>query len=284
MRAMARGIVGSLIKCGAVATRAGIRDEDLSAIAKRVSIRNGCQLEIYPYRRIEQRTPRLPSMISVDTDLVSVTEDGTVTTIELDRPDKLNALTPEMVEGLASAFEQLVADPGLPVLVDGAGRVTTAGMDQDIVGGGDYEAEYGDLNERLGTVYDLTMSYPRPVVVCGRGALVGAGAILSFAAEFCVLGDDVHFAVPEVSYAIASRRITDRLPDIAGRRIAAEMALTGEPLDPQRAYQVGLANDVVPADEVRPRARELLEVVAEHDEETVGEYVDMLNEWASPDL
>ena len=223
-------------------------------------------------------------MVSVDTDYVEVHLDGDVCTLELARPDKLNALLPEMIEGLASAFEQLAADPDPAVLVDGQGRVTTAGMDQDIVAGGDYATEHADLNARLGDVYDLAMAYPRPVAVCGRGALIGAGAILSFAAEFCVLGEDVHYAVPEVTYGIASRRISQLLPDIVGRRVAAEMALTRDPIDPQRAYEVGLANDVVPPDAVRPRARELLETVADHDGETVGDIVGFLGEWSSRDL
>lgn len=222
-------------------------------------------------------------MVTVDTDLLEIEAGDDVLVLELARPDKLNALLPEMIEGMASVFEQLADDPGPAVLIDGQGRVTTAGMDQDIVAG-DYAAEYADLNARLGELYDLAMTYPRPVAVCGRGALIGAGAILSSAAEFCVLGEDVHYAVPEVSYGIASERIARLLPDVAGRRIAAEMALTGEPIDPQRAYEVGLVNDVVPPDAVRDRARELLETVAEHDGETVGEIVGLLGEWSSRDV
>lgn len=216
-------------------------------------------------------------MVTLDTDRVTVTEDEGVLTLELARPDKLNALLPDMIEGLASAFEQLQDEPGPGVLIDGQGRVTTAGLDQDIVAG-DYAAEYADLNARLGTLYDLVVTYPRPVAVCGRGALIGAGAILSFAAEFCVLGEEVTFAVPEVSYGIPSRRITSLLPAVAGRHVAAELALTGEPLDPHRAHEVGLANDIVPPDAVRPRARELLEAVAAHDGDTIGELVGLLGQ------
>jgi len=214
-------------------------------------------------------------MVTLDTDRIAVTEEAGVLTLELARPDKLNALLPDMVDGLASAFEQLVEAPGPAVLLDGQGRVTTAGMDREIVAG-DYAAEHADLNERLGTLYDLVVAYPRPVAVCGRGALIGAGAILSFAAEFCVLGEEATFAVPEVSYGIASERIASLLPAVAGRHVAAELALTGEPLDPHRAHAVGLANDVVPPDAVRPRARELLEAVAAHDGDTVGELVALL--------
>lgn len=208
-------------------------------------------------------------MVSVDTDLLQVSEADGVLTVEFARPDSLNALTPEMIEGLATVFEQLQAEPGPGVLIDGQGRVSCAGMDRDIVSG-DYAAEFAELNETLGELYDDAMTYPRPVAVCGRGALVGAAAILSMSAEFLVLGDDATFAFPEVRFDIPSERIVTNVADVAGRRVAAELALTGEAIDPERAGACGLATDVVPADEVRPRARELLETVGGHDEETVA--------------
>jgi enoyl-CoA hydratase/carnithine racemase len=217
-------------------------------------------------------------MVTVDTEYISVTEDADVLTLELARPDKLNALTPEMVEGLASAFEQLHEDPGPCVLIDGEGRVTCAGMDRDIVAGGDYAEQYPDLNARLGELYDLAGSYPRPVAMAGRGALIGAASILSFCVEFLVLDEEAKYAVPEVTYGIPSERITTVLPDVASWRVAAEMALTGEPIDPQRASHVGLANAVCPADEVTARARELLETVAGHDEATVAQLTKQLGE------
>lgn len=221
-------------------------------------------------------------MVTVETDLVEVSESDGVVEITLSRPEKLNALNPEMVEGLADALEELHDDPGPGVLVDGEGRVTCAGMDRDIVAG-DYAAEYADLNETLGRVYDMTATYPRPVAIAGRGALIGAAAILSLCCEFLVLDEEATYAVPEVSYGIASERITALLPAIAGGRIAAEMALTGEAIDPERAYAAGLANDVVPADEVAPRARELLEIVGEHDEGTVEQLVGSLAENRRPE-
>jgi enoyl-CoA hydratase/carnithine racemase len=159
-------------------------------------------------------------MVRVATNYGEVHEDGDVLTLELARPDKLKALLPDMIEGMASATEELAADPGPAVLVGGQGRVTTAGMDQDIVAG-DYTGEYGDGNARLGELYRFVMACPRSVAVCGRGALIVADAIPSQAAEFCVLGTDVRFYVPEVSYGIASEHITRLLRPIPGRQVAA---------------------------------------------------------------
>lgn len=215
-------------------------------------------------------------MVTTGTDLLALEADEDVVTVRLSRPDSLNALNPEMIEGLVDVFEQLHDDPGRGVLLTGEGRVTCAGMDREIVGGGNYSAEYGDLNATLGRLYDLAASYPAPVAIAGRGALVGAGSVLSLSVEFLVLGAETTYSFPEVQFRIASERIAGRLPAIAGRRVAAELALTGEPIDPERAKSVGLVNDVVPEDAVEARARELLETVCAHDRETVATLVGYL--------
>jgi enoyl-CoA hydratase/carnithine racemase len=150
-------------------------------------------------------------------------------------------------------------------------------MDTEIVSG-DYAEEHADLDATLQELYRQIATYPAPVAVAGRGALVGAGAVLSLSCEFLVLGRETTFAVPEVAYGIASERSAELLPGIVGQRVAAELLLTGEAIEPERAREVGLANDVVPEDEVEARARDLLETVAEHDDETVAELVGLLGD------
>jgi enoyl-CoA hydratase/carnithine racemase len=196
--------------------------------------------------------------------------------VELARPNKLNALNPEMVEGLLEVFEGPAVESARGVFLTGQGRATCAGMDTDIVSGGDYETEYADLDANMQTLFRRIEAQPAPVAMAGRGALVGAGAVLSLSCEFLVLGEETTFAIPEVAYGITSERAAAVLPDLAGRRVTAEVLLTGEELDPARAKAAGLANDVVPEDDVVPRAREYLETVAEHDEATVRELVELL--------
>ncbi len=215
-------------------------------------------------------------MVTSNTDLLTVRADDPLVTVELSRPDSLNALNPEMIEGLLDVFEQLHDDPGPGVLLTGDGRVTCAGMDREIVGGGDYESAYGDLNATLGRLYQHVASYPAPVALAGHGALVGAGAVLSLSCEFLVIGAETTYSFPEVQFQIASMRIASLLPEVVGRRVATELALTGEPIEPARAKEVGLATDVVPEDAVEARARELLETVCAHDADTVARLIDAL--------
>lgn len=72
-------------------------------------------------------------MVSVDTNYLEITEGEDIVTVKLARPEKLNALLPEMIDGLVEVFTALTADPGRGVLLTGKGDVTCAGMDTEIV-------------------------------------------------------------------------------------------------------------------------------------------------------
>lgn len=214
-------------------------------------------------------------MDELDTDLVDLERSDGVATVRLNRPDKLNALTPEMVAGLHEAFSRLADEQGSPVMLTGAGQVTCAGMDTEIVSG-DYLAEYPDLNETLQEVYRLVETHPGPVGLAGSGAVVGAAALLSLSCEFTVLGAETSYVIPEVKYGISPTRAAELLPDLVGRHVAAELLLTGDEIDPERARAVGLANAVVPEAAVEAETLALLEPIAEYDDETVATLVDAL--------
>lgn len=212
---------------------------------------------------------------ALETNLVELERTDAVATVRLNRPDKLNALTPEMVDGLHDAFSVLADKHGTPVLLTGAGRVTCAGMDTEIVSG-DYLAEYPDLNETLQEVYRLVETHPGPVGLAGKGAVVGAAALLSLSCDFTVLGSETSYVIPEAKYGISPTRAAELLPDLVGRHVAAELLLTGEEIDAERARAVGIANAVVPEAEVEAETLALLEPIADYDDETVATLVEAL--------
>lgn len=209
------------------------------------------------------------------TDEVTIQEDDGLVTVELNRPEKLNALTPVMIKGLHAMFSDLKAAPPEGVLLTGRGRATCAGMDTEIVSQ-DYEADFADIDALAQELYALVENLPCPVVMAARGALVGMGFVISLSCDFLVVGAETTLSVPEVQYGIASTRTAERLPDLIGRRQAAELLLIGNPIDPERAYGLGLANDVVAEEAVVDRAQELLATVADYDRETVAEVCRLL--------
>lgn len=209
------------------------------------------------------------------TDELSVRDDDGLVTVELNRPSKLNALTPGMVEGLHAVFSDLGRTPPDGVLLTGRGRVTCAGMDTAIVSQ-DYETDFPDVDALAQELYTLVEELPCPVAMAARGALVGMGFVVSLSCDFLVVGTETTLSVPEVKYGIASARTAERLPHLVGHRPAAELLLTGDAIAPPRAHELGLVNDVVAEDAVEARARELLAAVAVHDRETVAEVCRLL--------
>lgn len=214
-------------------------------------------------------------MVSSGTPTVQVESDDRVVELRLNRPDALNALNPELVGGLYAALSDLANDDR-GILVTGAGRATCAGMDTDLVGGGDYPEAYPDLHARLGEAYQLLDDRAAPSAVAGRGALIGAGFALSLRCDFLVVGTDTTISLPEIRYDIPVLANAERLADLVGPRIAKEIALLGDDLEPDRLGNLGLANAVVAESSVEDRARELVETAAGHDRNHVAAVLEQM--------
>lgn len=214
-------------------------------------------------------------MVDSGTDTVAVEEGDDVVTLRLDRPDKLNALGPEPIEGLRAALRDLAADDR-GVLVAGAGHATCAGMDTDIVGGGDYPEAYPEVDDALGDVYRLLAGRTAPSAVAGRGVLVGAGFSLSLRCDFLVVEPETTISLPEIRYDIPVRANAQLLAEQLPPRVAKEIALTGRELDPERLHSLGLVNALVPEAEVEETAHGLLAEIAGYDSDHVAEVLEVL--------
>lgn len=214
-------------------------------------------------------------MVSSGTPTVAVEEADRVVTLRLNRPDALNALNTDLVEGLRDALVDLESDPR-GVLVTGAGRATCAGMDTDLVGGGEYPEAYPSLHDTLGEAYRRLRERAAPTGVAGHGALIGAGFSLSLRCDFLVVGEETTVSLPEIRYDIPVLANAQLLAAEVGRRVATEIALVGAELEPERLAWLGLANAVVPESDVEDTARDLVETVAGHDREHVAEVLSTL--------
>ena len=201
------------------------------------------------------------------TDLVRLEDEDGIRTIRFDRPDALNAANAELVDGFNEALSKVNESPGRGLLLTGNGRATQAGLDREMAEAG-YPDAFPEVAATIEENQRLQRAYPAPMVMAGRGAVVGLGFGMAMRCDLLVLGEETHFSYPEITYDIPP----GSLPDIqaaVGSRIAKEIVLTGEPVAPERAYELGLANRVVPEDEVEETARELLAHVAGFDPEIV---------------
>lgn len=186
-------------------------------------------------------------------------EEG-VCTITLDRPERLNALDQQLMRELEQALELAIASEAVRgIILTGAGeRAFAAGANiQEFT---ELDALSGQwFAERGQRVFDRIEASPKPIVAAVNGFALGGGCELALACHLRVASETARFGQPEVNLGlIPGYGGTQRLPRIVGRGRALELILTGEPVTAQRAYEIGLANRVAPAEALLPTARELL--------------------------
>lgn len=187
-----------------------------------------------------------------------------VATVTLDRPDKLNALTVEMIAGLAEAADRIEADTAIRAVVLAAeGRAFCVGA--DIIAWSaltplDMWRSWTAMGHRA---FDRLARLRPPVVAAITGHAFGGGLELAATADFRIAEAHAHFALPEASIAtVPGWSGTQRLVRRCGPQAVRRLALLGEPVDAETALRLGLLDEVVPTGEARARARALAETIA----------------------
>ncbi|MBI4421471.1 MAG: enoyl-CoA hydratase [Gemmatimonadetes bacterium] len=193
------------------------------------------------------------------TDFTSVLtrRDGTVGTVVLNRPDKLNAFDGVMRRELVAAFRQVADDPAVRVVIlTGAGRAFCAGADisymQSLLERRDWDAAT-ELVEAGRKVVTAIRDTPKPVIAAVNGPAAGGGANLALACDLRIASDRA--AIGQTFNQIGlcpDWGGTYFLPRLVGPAKALELFLSGEVIDAAEAYRIGLFNRVVPHDRLEP--------------------------------
>jgi len=193
-----------------------------------------------------------------------VTRDGAVTTITVNRPDKLNALNAATIDDLRRALLEVRRDDAVrAVVLTGAGpKAFVAGADIRELAALD-PAGARVVAERGQHVFDLVEHLGKPVVAAINGFALGGGCELAMACTIRVAADTARLGQPEINLGlIPGYGGTQRLARLVGRGRALELLLTGDPVDAAEAYRIGLVNRVVPAADVVPVAQALATTLA----------------------
>jgi enoyl-CoA hydratase/carnithine racemase len=184
-------------------------------------------------------------------------EDGVVWLV-IDRPEARNAINQAVSDGLWAGFRRFEQDPGAAVLVlTGAGEAFCAGADLKEMAALGLTVPPRDMAPNLGQ----NLQVSKPVIAAVNGPAFGGGFLLAQMCDLCVAGASARFAVTEARWGRGAPWAAP-LPWLVPPRVAMELLLTGEPIDAQRAYEVGLVNRVVPDPELRSEAGRLARRIA----------------------
>ena len=182
-----------------------------------------------------------------------------IATLTVNRPEKLNALNGQTVDGLARFFRDAAGDDGIgAVIVTGAGdRSFVAGADIGEIDGLS-ALEGREWGRRGQTMLRIVESFPKPVIAAINGYALGGGLELAMVCHLRLAASSALLGQPEVKLGIVPGfGGTQRLPRIVGKGRALELLLTGDPITAQRALEIGLVNAVVEQGQLLSEAKRL---------------------------
>ena len=197
-------------------------------------------------------------------DLVRLTIEAPLAAITLNRPDKLNALTPPMLARLEAIAAQLEQERSVrAVLLTGEGRAFCVGADIHAWTALEPLQMWRQWIRDGHRVFDRIARLPQPVIAAVHGFAFGGGLELALAADLRILAEGTMLALPEVTLAtVPGWGGTQRLPAVIGAARAKRMVFTGERIDAQTAQRWGLAEEIAPADQLLTRVHELAATIA----------------------
>jgi enoyl-CoA hydratase len=183
-----------------------------------------------------------------------------VALITINRPDKLNALNDQVVDELGHAAGRIATEDGIKgAILTGAGpKAFVAGADiADLAKQGPFDGKARALRGQA--VLRRLETCGKPVIAAINGFALGGGCELAMACHLRIAADTAKFGQPEVKLGIApGYGGTQRLPRLVGKGVAVQLILTGEMIDAQEAYRIGLVNKVVPAAQLLPESEKML--------------------------
>lgn len=183
-----------------------------------------------------------------------------VAVVTMNRPDKLNALNDQVMEELRDAAERIATTAAIKgAIITGAGpKAFIAGADiGDLAKQGPFDGKARALRGQA--VLRRLETCGKPVVAAVNGFALGGGCELAMACHIRVASENAKFGQPEVKLGIIPGYAgTQRLPRLVGKGRALQLILTGEMIDAQEAWRIGLVNKVVPADQLMGESEKLL--------------------------
>jgi methylglutaconyl-CoA hydratase len=191
--------------------------------------------------------------------------------VTLNRPDRRNALSRDLIAALTDTFQRVREDPAARgVILTGAGSVFCAGMDlaelaesMDLPDTPAAESTIWDDALRLATLLDLIYTLSKPTIAAVNGAAVAGGAGLVTVCDLALAVPEARLGYPEVRRGLVAAMVMPHLLRHVGERTARYLLLSGELIDAGEAYRTGLINAVVPAPELMERGHAWCRSLAE---------------------
>jgi methylglutaconyl-CoA hydratase len=190
---------------------------------------------------------------------INVAQSEGIATITLNRPDKRNAISFELVDELMHALEAVEKSDSQVLIITGAGKAFCAGMDLENLKallGKNHDENVKD-SATMARLFRAIYEFPRPTIAAVNGAAIAGGTGIATICDFTLAVPEAKFGYTEVRIGFVPAIVSSFLVMQVGHKIARDLLLTGRLFDAMEGQRIGLVNEVVAPAELIPRAREL---------------------------
>lgn len=233
-------------------------------------------------------------------DTLTLAFDSDIATLTFNRPEKRNAISPQMIEELLEALDEIEHEPARLAILTGEGRAFCSGMDLDALqalaaqsqehpaakggaGGGDMpqpsEASRKD-SRRMRHMFHRIYTFPRPLIAAVNGPAIAGGCGIATLCDFTLAAPEAKFGYTEVRIGFIPALVSVFLLHQIGEKAARDLLLTGRIVDAAEALRIGLITEVVPADKLLDRARELAAQLIENSPTSLAYTKRLLSEFS----
>jgi methylglutaconyl-CoA hydratase len=199
----------------------------------------------------------------LDFKTIVVTESASIRTITLHRPERRNAMTPEMQMELISALEDAASSSFRVLVLAGAGDAFCSGLDLSALHAmrDKSAAEHRADAERIARLFLALYELPIPTIAAVQGAAIAGGAGLAFICDFTLATPAAKFGFTEVRIGFVPALVSAFLALQIGEKRGRDLLLTGRLIDAEEAYGLGLVNEIVAPEKLTERVQTLADVL-----------------------
>jgi methylglutaconyl-CoA hydratase len=202
---------------------------------------------------------------------LTLTYEDRVALITLNRPDKRNAVSFELVSELMAALDQIENSPAQVVIITGAGKAFCAGLDLEELKGllGKTHEENVKDSTTMARLFRRVYDFPRPTIAAVNGHAIAGGTGIATMCDFTLSVPEAKFGYTEVKIGFVPAIVSSILVWQVGHKIARDLLMTGRLFDASEAHRYGLVNEIVSPEQLMARSRALAAQLLENSPSSV---------------
>ena len=217
---------------------------------------------------------------------IQLAYDAGVATITLNRPDKRNAISFELIDDLLHAFGDVVKSDAIVLILTGAAKAFCSGMDLDDLKGliGRSAEQNLQDSQTMVRLFRTLYEFPKVTIAAVNGAAIAGGTGLALLCDFTLAVPEAKFGYTEVRIGFVPAIVSTFLLRQIGEKQARNLLLTGRIFGAEEAERLGLINEIVPPDKIMERAHELAALLMENSPASLRATKQLLTDHARAEL